>query len=272
MEIFRIELNLHPSQFELIPLFDIHFGTKLHNENLWNKIYNYLLQNSNAYCFIGGDICEFIPINDRRFDYNSLSPKFQKNLDKLLTYSIEYTIEQLEPIKHKILFIHAGNHDNKFLNQYGIDLIGSIAKGLNIKNYTLSLEVLTKFIFKTSNRTFSFNLYSHHGFGTSTKSGSLINKLEDISSCIDADIYCAGHSHSLIFTYRPYLQLNNSGTKLIRKNKYFLRIGGFRDNRHLNFSDYGEKFGFKTTTLGTYLIKIIKTKPNLDFQIIPIIN
>lgn len=270
MKLFRLEFNLNPLNFELIPLFDIHFGTKLHNKNLWSKIKTYISQNPNCYCYIGGDICEFIPIADKRFDFNNLPSNFAKNIDKLLTYSIDYTIEQLEPIKEKILFIHAGNHDNKFLNSYGLDIISSIAKGLNLKNYTLSYEVLAKFIFKY-NKTYSFDLYSHHGVGISSKPGSLINKIEDISSCINADLYIMGHSHSLIFTYRPYIQLNHTGTKIIKKNKYFLRIGGFRENRHQNFSDYGEKYGSKLIPIGTYLIKIIKTNPTLDFQPIPLL-
>lgn len=272
MNFYRFTFQQNPKDFKLIPLFDIHFGSVLHNNILWNKVVKLILE-KNCYCYIGGDILEFVNVDHKHFCYKNLPPDFQTNLDRILSYSVEYAIEKLQPIKDKILFIHAGNHDVRFLDRIGFDPITAIAKELDIKYYTNSYEVLCKFIFKNK-RTYTFDLYSHHGVGISTKAGSLINRLEDILSSFDADIYIMGHSHQLIFTYKNFLFLNNTGTQLLKRKKYMLRVGGFRDSRTKNFADYSEKLGHKPSTIGTFLIEVenISGKYGLKFRITPILD
>lgn len=274
MNFYRLEFHINPKEFKLIPLFDIHFGSVLHNTCLWQKVMKLIKENEHCYCYIGGDILEFINVSHKHFSYKNLPPNFQANLDRILSYSVEYAVEKLKPIKDKILFIHAGNHDTRFLDQIGFDPITSIAKELEVKNYTNSYEVLCKFLFKYTSRTYTFDLYSHHGAGASSKAGFLLNRLEDALSTFNADIYVMGHSHQLIFTYKNWLFLNNTGTKILQKKKYLLRIGGFRNSRTKDFADYSEKFGMKPSTLGTFLIEIdnFSGKYGLKFKITPIVE
>jgi predicted phosphodiesterase len=274
LELFKFKFSFHPQEFALIPLFDIHFGSKLHNSNLWKKVVNLISNNPHTYCYLGGDILEFINVDHKHFTFENLEKSFQRNVDRILTYSVEYAVEKLEPIKDKILFIHAGNHDTRYLYKQGFDPISSIAKLLNIPYFTNSFEVLCKFLFHHNNKTYSFNLYSHHGVGHGTKAGSLINRLEDIMSAFDADIYVMGHSHQLVFTYKNYITTNLAGTALITKRKYLLRVGGFRNGRALKITDYSEKAGFKPSTIGTFLIQIkhLNKQGRLDFHITPVLE
>ena len=256
MQIFRIRLDRNPINFELIPIFDIHFGTIFHDEKLFNKVVKYIQENENAYWFCGGDICEFLCIEDKRFDYNSLEKSFQKNVERILTYSDEYATEKLKPIADKCLFMISGNHDAKYKGRFGFDPISSICKNLNIKNYTDSYETLVKILFKHT-RVNTLDLYVHHGHGyAKVRSGTLLNILEDAMTSFEADVYIAGHSHQLIFTYKNYLSLNSTGTKLKSKQKLLLRVGGFRFSRKEGFLSYEEKFGFRPNANGTYILKV----------------
>ena len=272
MQIFRVKLERHPLNFELIPIFDIHFGTVFHNEHLFNKIVKYIQENENAYWFCGGDICEFICIDDKRFDFNSLEKSFKRNAERILTYSVEYATEKLKPIAHKCLFMISGNHDTKYKGKFGFDPISSICQNLNITNYTDSYEALVKILFKHK-RVDAINLYVHHGHGYSkVRSGTLLNILEDAMTSFDADIYIAGHSHQLVFTYKNFLSLNNTGTALKRKQKLLLRVGGFRFSRKVNVVGYEEKLGLRPNADGTYIIKIIgyNSSQDLKLSVIPI--
>lgn len=262
MKIFKIDLDMKPDEFELIPLFDIHFGTVFHDENLFNRVIKYIQENENAYWFCGGDLCEFINAEDKRFEYSTLEKSFQKNLDRLLTYSIEYATAKLEPIADKCLFMISGNHDIKYRGKFGFDPISSVCKNLGIENYTESYEALVKILFRHG-RTTAFDMYVHHGHGHATvRVGSLLNRLEDTMTNFDADIYIFGHSHQLIFTYKNFLKLNNNGTNLIKKQKLLLRVGGFRFSRKEGVMGYEERLGMRPNATGTYIIKTQLKKQN----------
>lgn len=272
MKVFRIELNIDPLNFELIPIFDIHFGSKLHAKSLFNQVLDYIRYNDNVYWFCGGDIAEFIPINDsKKFDYSTIEESFQRNLDRILSYSIEYAVDILEPIKDKCLFFIAGNHDLMHINRFGFDPITSICKTLNIENYTNNVECFCKILFKTT-KTYSLDLYAHHGFSNSRRIGSTLNSIETLLEGFLADIFILGHSHSLAMTYKPVLYLNSTGTKLLRKNRLLLRVGGFRQSRKENICGYEEKRGYTPNSIGTFRIKIIQKskKEGLKLTAIPI--
>ncbi|RLG14061.1 hypothetical protein DRN69_04680 [Candidatus Pacearchaeota archaeon] len=193
MQIFRIVLNRNPVNFELIPVYDIHFGTVFHDKHLFNRLVRYIQDNENAYWFCGGDIADFLPLQDKRFEYDILEKSFKKNLERILTYTVEYATEKLKPIANKCLFMISRNHDCYYRIRFGFDPISSICKNLRIKNYTDSYEALVKILFK-HNRTSSLTLYAHHGHGYSkVRSGTLLNPLEDAMTNFDADIFIMGH-------------------------------------------------------------------------------
>jgi|GEM_PF-1923233 len=595
MQIFRTVLNRNPVNFELIPVYDIHFGTVFHDKHLFNRLVRYIQDNENAYWFCGGDIADFLPLQDKRFEYDILEKSFKKNLERILTYTVEYATEKLKPIANKCLFMISGNHDcvvwntevltsngwkkaieidyndkvaqfdiktktitfsnpikiskfftdewvevitnlseeavtlnhslvidgrlvkvEKIINKgfkqnqqyhagylddkyrqkinlsedwiklltwvvmdgtwviyserkmriqfklskerkikkltsllkklkipytikpatkcktnkmqpyliriygenackivnllerkkkipkswayglspsqvkamletiadtdgykrnnriqwasidienletvqlacifngipcrivkvkyskngfsrnrqfiymayiylgpikgykakftvynekamavaietskgtlitrrngkisftgnstyrirFGFDPISSICKNLGIKNYTNSYEALVKILFK-HNRTSSLTLYAHHGHGYSkVRSGTLLNPLEDAMTNFDADIFIMGHSHYLVFTYKNFLTLNNSGTRLKVKQKLLLRVGGFRFSRKVGNCSYEEKRGMRPNATGTYIIKVIANPypvGSLKFSVIPFI-
>jgi len=218
--------------------------------------------------------CEFINLQDKRFEYETLEKSFQKNIERILTYSVEYATEKLKPIANKCLFMISGNHDEMHRIRFGFDPISSICKNLGIKNYTNSYEALVKILFK-HNRTSSLTLYTHHGHGYSkVRSGTLLNPLEDAMTNFDADIFIFGHSHYLVFTYKNFLTLNNSGTRLKVKQKLLLRVGGFRFSRKVGSCSYEEKRGMRPNATGTYIIKVIANPypvGSLKFSVIPFI-
>ncbi len=83
-----------------------------------------------------------------------------------------------------------------------------------------------------------------------------------------------GNSHYLVFTYKNFLTLNNSGTRLKVKQKLLLRVGGFRFSRKVGNCSYEEKRGMRPNATGTYIIKVIANPypvGSLKFSVIPFI-
>jgi len=258
MKVFRIVFERNPIDFEIVPLYDIHFGTIFHDKKLFNKVIDYIKNNDNTYCFLGGDIIEGINIGDKRFDYDSLDKEFKKNVNNIISFSIEYTIEKLSPIKDKILFAINGNHDRYMYGKFGVDIIGTICKELGIKNYTTDYECFAKLLFKHQ-KTYSLDIYAHHGHGSApVRSGTLLNRLEDAMINFDANLYAMGHTHQVVFTYKNHLKMNSTGTGIVKSKKWLIRVGGFRFSRSNKAMGYEEKFGLRPNATGTVIIKIEK--------------
>ena len=273
MVTFRFEFEEDPTGFEVVPLHDVHFGSVFCQERLLRKIRDYVKENEKVYFYLGGDMAEFIPPKERRFEASTLPEKFKDNLDKLLTYSVEYVADFFEPIKDKCLFVLSGNHEAKYYKDLSFDFVGLLAKLLGVGNWTHSYEALVKFLFRHNKRTYSFDLYVHHGFGGGRKKGSLINNLEDLAKNYAADVYVCGHAHRLAFSTDPHYEMNNAGTVLLEKERLFVRVGGFRKSR-AEVPSYEEKLGYPPNAVGTVSFyvagitgsskgKVLKLRPKL---------
>lgn len=266
MKVFRIEVESEKG-FELIPIFDLHLGSRFTDYKLWNRVKNYIKEKENTWCYIGGDLLEFIPLGDKRFHLSNYTEDFLANGDNILSYSIEKAISELWDIKDKILFMHGGNHETAYLGKYGIDAIQMIANGLNLSNYTSNHECFVTIYFKDApGRIRQFFLYSHHGVGASQKGGTLLNRVEDLAISYQADVYVMGHSHQLGFLEKPYFTLDRTGKMLKEKKRYFLRIGGFRKARVENIMGYEEKLGYRPNGYGTFIIRPIRVEINFNLS------
>ena len=249
MDVFRIEFDRNPIGIERVPIFDTHFGSKLVAKNILNSLIEYIKSNDNVYWFFGGDAAEFISPKDKRFDPASIESSFVKNLHKIFSYSVEYFSEKFYPIKDKLLWMQSGNHDQ--VADY--DIIGHIANNLGVVNHTNSFEVMVKLVFKSNNKTYTYDIYSHHGFGGGRKKGSIINSLDDLAGQFMADCYIAGHSHNLVFSTKPLLKMNSTGTKVISKDRLLIRVGGFRFSRN-DVPSYEERLGYAPNAVGTMIV------------------
>ena len=257
MDWFSIDLDVYPSDFSLVPIYDVHFGTRLHDKRLFQRVLDVIKNDPNCYFFLGGDLAEFISHSDKRFEPDTLDPEFLANLDQLIDFSIDYIVRTFEPVKDRCLFIIGGNHDLRYYKKYGVDIVRRVAEGLGVKNYTRNYEALVSISFRPygkNKKTWRFNIYAHHGFGGGRKKGALVNNLEDLSGYFDADIYIMGHSHQLLVTPKNVYKLNKTGTGLIVTNKLLIRVGGFRRSRG-KVSSYEEERAMYPNAVGTVKIK-----------------
>ena len=258
MKVIKIDLPRELDAMELHTFADEHIGDEQCDIKRVMQRIEYVKNTPNAYCIMNGDIMD-------NATKTSIGDTYTQALNPM--GQLERAIELFEPIKHKILCITHGNHENRTYKSEGINLSRLIAIQLGLEDrYTPSSAVL--FIrlgensrgSKESNgsgklRQICYTLYVLHGSGGGRKEGGKANRLADMASIIDTDIYIHSHTHLPMIMKQAYhrIDLRNSSVELV--NKLFVNTAA-----NLNYGGYGEAQEFKPSSKDTPVIYLNGTK------------
>ena len=241
LKIININLGKDLKELRIIPISDVHIGDKLSDLKLFKKVLETIRDEPNVYTIINGDLCNTALKNSKSDVYaDELSPMQQ----------IEYLIELLEPIKDKILVLGTGNHEDRITKETNIDVIKLVAKQLGIEDrYAESWWYLfLRFGEKTIGRKaeMCYQITGYHGSGGGgRKAGGKINKLQEMSNIVIADLYLQGHHHQQIATKSFVFIPDYGNNSLNKKELNFLMTNSF-----LEYGGYGEKAGFIPQPIG----------------------
>ena len=231
-----IELSSDLKEIEVIGLGDVHYGSKEHNAKLFDEIIEKIKTQENLYCILLGDLIECVTKDSVGDLYSQIgTPQTQAN----------YMIEKLKPIKHKILAMTGGNHENRVARTSGFDINYYIAWGLGIeKKYIKDSFVLFVKFGQSRGRVNSkqvFSIFVCHGFGGSIKKSSKLKKLVELKDMVaGCDAYIMGHIHDYICTYEETFMVDIHNCKARSKTSCFVSQGAF-----LDFGGYGYEKGYK---------------------------
>ena len=237
MKIIRVNLNKEREEIvkelTIIPIADVHIGDRLSNLKLLKEVLERIKREPNTYTIINGDLCNVALKNSKSDVYSdSLSPMEQV---------LEAT-ELLEGIKDKILVISTGNHEDRTVKETNIDVTRLIAKQLGIEDRYADgwWYLYLTFGEGKKDRAITYGITGLHGYGGGRKSGGKINRLEDMSQTVIADLYIMSHTHKPISTknciYIPYYQSKT----LSKEEMYYLMTNSFLESD----GGYAEKMGF----------------------------
>lgn len=241
MKVINVNLGKDLKELRIIPISDVHIGDKLTNYKLLKEVLQAIKDTPNVYTIINGDICNVALKNSKSDVYSDeLSPMQQ----------IERLIELLYPIKDKILVIGTGNHEDRITKETNIDVIRLVAKQLGIEDrYTNGWWYLfLRFGEKDQGRKapMCYQITGYHGSGGGgRKAGGKINKLQEMSNVVIADLYIQGHHHQQIATKSSVFIPDYANNSLNRKDMHFLMTNSF-----LDYGGYGEKAGFTPQPIG----------------------
>jgi predicted MPP superfamily phosphohydrolase len=198
MESTIIGKKLRKNSIVLLPLYDIHFGSKECDEELFLKALRYIKNRKECLTFLGGDIIECATYGKMN---NVHDQKHQIN------EQIEKVVALLKPIRNQIMFMICGNHEHRIEKATGLNIVKIISEMLGIPY--LGWEA--HFFFKFKNKQFCRG-YAHHGNGCAATSGSKLNALEKLHfSSPMANLICAGHTHSPINSEKEIRYLSADG-------------------------------------------------------------
>lgn len=236
MKSIKVELSDELECVELHTFSDWHIGDEFCDMQSIKDEVDRVKETPNAYCILNGDLCNTAT-------RASVSDIYSEKMS--IMEQIQTCIDLLEPIKDKILFIANGNHENRTYKSDGVDIVKIIAKQLDLEDKYCSAGGVLFLRFGKQDKHYhsrkqSYSVYITHGTGGGKKAGSKVNRLEDLASIADCDIYIHSHTHLPLIFKQCFYRLSWQNSTVSMVEKLFVN-----SNAQLNYGGYGQVQGFK---------------------------
>lgn len=176
---------------------DIHLGARdCAESHVWRLIQK-IKKDPNARWIGGGDYCECIKPNDKRFDEDTLAEWIIKKKEArkdIVFAQRKKAIQLFQPIISKCLGLIEGNHEAGLRIAHNTNHHGIMCDRLEVED--LTSEAFFRIRFKKDKVSRIVNLFICHGRGGGRTPGAEPNHLYRLANSWDADIVLRGHSHT----------------------------------------------------------------------------
>lgn len=222
---------------ELHSMADLHLGDLMSDYKLIMERIEHIKNTPNAYCILGGDLMDTAIAS-------SIGDTYGANLQPM--EQLKQCVKIFEPIKDKILAVLPGNHENRVYKSDGIDTTALMCSQLGVAEKYSATTALLFIRFGCGsggghkNRPQLYTVYVTHGSGGGRKEGGKVNRLADLSSIVDADIYIHAHTHLPLVFKESFIRPSRSNSTVEQVDKLFVNTAAA-----LNYGGYGDKAGFK---------------------------
>ena len=258
MKVIKVNLPKELDYIELHTFADEHIGDEhCDTERVLERI-EYVKNTPNAYCILNGDIID-------NATKTSIGDTYTQVLNPM--EQIARAVEIFSPIKHKILAITHGNHENRTYKKEGINLSSLIATqlGLSEKYSPTSAILFVRFgqgTGKTHFRKQWYTIYALHGSGGGRKEGAKAIRLADMASIIDCDIYIHSHTHLPMIMKQGFHRVDTSNSSVAFVDKLFVNTAA-----SLKYGGYGEAGEFKPSSMHTPVIYLSGVKKEFSARL-----
>ena len=227
---------LFAETIEIHPMADLHIGDSMCDFKSVMERIEYIRKTPNAYCILDGDLMDTAIAS-------SIGDTYGANLQPM--EQLKQCVKIFEPIKDKILAVLPGNHENRVYKTDGVDLTEIMCSQLGIpEKYSPTTALLfIRFGDKGShhhNRKQLYTVYVTHGSGGGRREGGKVNRLADLASIVDADIYIHAHTHLPLIFKESFFRTYPATSTADLVEKLFVNTAA-----SLNYGGYGDKAGFK---------------------------
>lgn len=250
MKIIKIDLPRELESVELHTFADEHIGDEHCDLKRLMQRIEYVRDTPNAYCIMNGDIID----NATKTSIGDTYAQEFAPMDQL-----QRAVDLFGPIKDKILAITHGNHENRTYRNEGINLSYLMAAQLGMADrYTATSAVLFIKVGEESRgrkdtkgqcRKIGYTIYVLHGSGGGRKEGAKANRLADMASIIDTDIYIHSHTHLPMVMKQGFHRIDIHNDAVAIVDKLFVNTAS-----NLNYGGYGEAQEFKPSSKDTPVI------------------
>lgn len=236
------ELSPDIKVLELVCISDAHIGDPHANEQELMKQIRYVEDTPNCYAIINGDIMNNAIKSSKSDSYlEVLSPMEQ----------IVKAVMILKPIANKVLAITQGNHERRTAKESGVDLMKVIAMELGLADkYSDGMAYLfVRFGMQDSHHHFKkvpYGILVTHGNGGGKTVGAKANRLADLVSIADADLYLYGHTHQNMAFKEGFMRVNWGNNSVAMIDRMFVNSGAF-----LDWGGYAEQNQYRPSTIAT---------------------
>lgn len=233
MKAIRCDLP-YAETIEIHPMADLHIGDSSSDYRLILERIEHIKNTPNAYCVLDGDLMDTAIAS-------SIGDTYGANLQPM--EQLKQCVKLFEPIKDKILAVLPGNHEGRVYKSDGLDITELMCSQLGIiEKYSSTTALLFIRFGKTSmhNRPQLYTAYVTHGSGGGRREGGKVNRLADLASIVDADIYIHAHTHLPLVFKESFYRVSGSNSSFSLVDKLFVNTAA-----SLNYGGYGDKQGYK---------------------------
>lgn len=276
MKVLNVDIDLkHKSDtLHVIPLSDVHTGMFNTEYDKVETLVGWVKDTPNTYLYGLGDLADAIVPTDKRFDFDSLHPKFRNRVGDLPVAQVEYLADLFEPIADKMIAFIPGGHEDVIKRRHFFDMNKELSTRVGVpEGHDLTFM---RFRFKQFHSA-NLLLLATHGYVAGRRRGNKVNQLEDLSRNYEADIYTVGHSHDLFHTASPRFRV--AGNEMQLEERHFANTGTFLSSTKLNTHCYAESKMYPPAFVGHQIIDIkpqsvgkplISIRENKQFKYNPI--
>ena len=242
MKAIRCDLP-YAEQIEIHPMADLHIGDSMCDFKLIMDKIEYIKNAKTAYCILDGDLMDTAICS-------SIGDTYGANLQPM--EQLKQCVKIFEPIKDKILAVLPGNHESRVYKSDGLDITELMCAQLGIPQ---KYSPTTAFLFirfgdvPRRHRPQLFTAYVTHGSGGGRKEGGKVNRLADLASIVDADIYIHAHTHLPLVFKESFFRVSGANSSVAVVDKLFVNTAA-----SLNYGGYGDKQGFKPASKSSPVI------------------
>ena len=231
----------------LLPLADWHIGDPASDGKRITEWLDYLKKTPNAFALLNGDLMNCAIRNSVSDVYTDLSPMEQ----------LKQCVKLFEPIKEKLLAVNPGNHELRIYRNDGLDLTQIMCDQLGIGERYSPASVLLFIRFGKWRRSgrhgepVRYSVYAVHGTGAGRTEGAKVNRLMQLASIVDADVYIHSHLHTPAIVKTSFFRTSPANETVEQVDKLYVNTGAA-----LQYRGYGELASFKPASLETPIIKL----------------
>ncbi len=244
MKAIRCDLP-YAEQIEIYPMADHHIGDPNSDFKLIMERIDHIKNTPNAYCILNGDLMDTAIAS-------SIGDTYSANLQPM--EQLKQCVKIFEPIKDKILAVLPGNHENRVYKTDGLDITEIMCAQLGIPERYSPTTALLFIRFGTQggkhhNRPQLYTAHVTHGSGGGRREGGKVNRLADLASIVDSDLYIHAHTHLPVIFREGFFRTYPSTSTVGQVDKLFVNCGSA-----LNYGGYGDRQGYKPASKASPVI------------------
>lgn len=256
LKAIKADLSENFKEIEIMALADWHWSDPQSDHDKIRADLNYIMSHDNCFCVLNGDLMDCAIASSVGDTYGAqLSP-----MDEL-----RVCVELFKPLaeKGKILCVLKGNHEARHYRTNGIDITELMCRQLGIEDrYSPTTALLFVRLGRLGSdqhfRKVAYTIHVSHGSGGGRKEGGKIQRLADMATIVDADIFVVGHSHLPALFKDRFARPCMANSSITYGTRLYVNTSA-----KLDYGGYGEVFGMKVPCTDTPIIHLSGTRKEM---------
>ena len=249
MKPIKIDLSDGLKSIRILPVADYHWSDPHSDHDKIMEDIAFIKGSDDVFCVLNGDLMDCAIASSVGDTYGAtLSPMEE----------LKACVELFQPIADKILCVVPGNHEARHYRTNGVDITELMCAQLGIADRYSPTAALLFIRFgmldgksNAHRRKVAYTMYVSHGNGGGRKEGGKIQRLVDLSTIVDADIYLCGHTHLPAMLKDGFARPSMANSSITYGTRLYVNTSA-----KLNYGGYGETGGYKVPCTDTPIITL----------------